>query len=86
MSKSVTVFVVVREDRHHDDEITVHAKYALAEAAVEEFMGRYSHPDGRYRWMERDYGRPLWIRYVDCDGLDDGPKVRIERTEMEAEA
>ncbi len=77
MSKQV--FVVVREDRHYDDEITLHATRELADAAIEEFKSRYHHVDGRYRWREAKVA--LWLRCVEC--FKDGPSARIELHELE---
>jgi len=76
---SKQVFVVVREDRHCDDEITVHSTRELADAAIEEFKARYQHEDGRYRWKERRVAG--WARLVEC--FEDGPSARIELHELE---
>ena len=67
------LFVVVREDRHLDPEISVHSTRALADAAVDEFITRYA--TDRYEWEETPIDG--WERYVETD-IDDGPSARIE--------
>lgn len=48
MAAKQPLFVVVREDRHVDDEITVHSTRELADAAVEEFK-RWSRTQRKTR-------------------------------------
>lgn len=78
---STPLFVVVREDRHFDPEITVHSTRELADAAIEEFKARYTAAGDRYTWEEQTYGRPKWLRYVDC--FEDGPNARIEAATLD---
>jgi hypothetical protein len=73
------LFVVVREDRHCDDEITIHSTRALADAAVDAFIARYADDD--YTWREVPVSG--WERNVECH--DDGPKARIERAPLDPE-
>jgi hypothetical protein len=77
------VFVVVREDRHVDTEISVHETLEGANLAIETFKARYDAADGlRYSWLERTYGRDEgWLRYVDAG--DDAPHARIESKRVE---
>jgi hypothetical protein len=72
--KETRVFLVVRHDRHTDDEITAHATRASADAAVEEFKTRYGNV---YQWSEESARG--WERLVNSDH-DDGPSVHIETT------
>jgi hypothetical protein len=75
----VKVYVVICHDRHVNDMITVHSTREGADRQVEEFKALYA--DYGYVWTERDYGRSVgWVRYVDSH--DDGPKARIEETEL----
>ncbi len=73
----MNVFVVVLEDRHVDDEITVHRTRAAANARVAAIKKSYN----RYAWTDRPYGQPDWIYYSEAHP-DDGPTVRIEITEL----
>lgn len=73
------LFVVICMDRHTDDVITVHATRASADAEIDRFKAEYER-DG-VTWHEQDYGRDQgWVRYVDSH--DEGPKARIELTEI----
>lgn len=78
---SKTLYIVVREDRHCDDGITVHATRELADAAIEAFKAVY--PDD-HKWTEQNYGAPKWVRYVETS-FDDGPRARIEVCELDGE-
>lgn len=69
---TVIVFVVMLRERHIDEQITVHETLEGANAMVDQYGKDYE-----VEWIERSYGRPRWVRYVDCDN-DDGPKCRIE--------
>jgi hypothetical protein len=76
---SQIVFVVVAQDRHTDDELTVCATRARADQRVEEIKASYAQSFAKHgdTWTEREYGRSVgWVRYVDSH--DDGPKIRIE--------
>lgn len=75
-------FIVVCRDRHSDLGLTVHHTVEGANRKVEELKAMF----GKYArepiiWREQTYGRPRWVRYVDC--YDDGPKIYIERREIE---
>lgn len=77
MAVSRTLYIVIREDRHTDDEITAHETREGADAAVEKFKARY---DGE-RWKKEHWRDPKVLCYFDAG--DDGPKVRIEIAELE---
>lgn len=70
------VFFVVREDRHTDDEITVHASLEDANRAFEAFKALYDDTE----WEAHDIDE--WVRY-ERDECEDGPKVRIEEAEFD---
>ncbi|HET9063663.1 MAG TPA: hypothetical protein VFO62_10280 [Candidatus Binatia bacterium] len=79
------VFIVVCEDRHADDRISVHLSRASADRRVDAFMAEYqeaaaeNREDG-YQWVEEPVEG--WIRNVVTDS-DDGPRARIESAELE---
>lgn len=69
------LYLVVTHDRRSDDQYDLHLTLADANAAVEEFKALYDGEE--MRWLERTYGRPKWVRYVDSLG-GDGPTVLIQ--------
>ena len=79
---SMPLFVVAREDRHVDLEITVHSTRELADAAIEEFKSRYTADDDRYTWREVKVRG--WLRCVEC--FEDGPSARIEAKTLDGAA
>lgn len=74
------ILIVVCRDRHVDNVITAHRTRAGADAAIEAF--KLAYEDDKLTWVERDYGRPKWVRYVNTDH-DDGPSAYIESGELE---
>ena len=82
LDQVLPVFVAVCEDRHVDDVITVHATRELADEDVERFMDLYAADDAcpEAAWHEQLCRAP-WVRSV-ATGMDDGPKARIEETEL----
>lgn len=71
------LFLVIRYDRHTDDEITAHATREGADAAVDEFKSRYA--ECGYTWSERPVRK--WLRLAETDS-DDGPRVHVEASEL----
>jgi len=74
----VTVYVMVWEDRHIDDVISVHSTLKGAVGAMKDQMDAYTlHPGERWRKLKI----AGWERNVYIDE-DDGPFGRIERKEL----
>lgn len=74
------VFLVIREDRHVSDEITVHETLQGAIAALEEFKDRYD-PDTIFLHAQIVTSADV-LRYEHANYAD-GPKVRIQSAEVE---
>lgn len=83
LDEKISFFLVVRKDRHCDDQLSIHITLEGANAAIEEFKARYVEGDrSPYDWKEQSYGREQkWLRYVDCH--DDGPSVHIELLQIQ---
>ncbi len=73
------VFVVIVQDRHIDDVITVHATRELADADVEETIELYRHDHGDAKQYATGPNAP-WCRYVYL--TNEGDHVRIEEHEV----
>ena len=67
------VWLVVREDRHIDDEITVHTTVHSAVEAVSEFEDRY--PDET--WVDEDFTGYAFYMH---SSHDDGPCCYVKET------
>ncbi len=74
---SQEIFIVVWDDRHIDDVISVHTTLEGANARLEEHMADYDDD----AWEEPEVTEP-WVRYV-ATGLDDDPSGWIERGVLE---
>jgi hypothetical protein len=73
----VIVFVVIVQDRHTDDALTVYATRELADAHVEDTIRDYGAGD--VKQYATGPGAP-WCRYVYL--TDEGDHVRIEEHEV----
>jgi hypothetical protein len=75
----MSIYITVCEDRHTDDDIQVFQSLEAANARLQKFMNDYDQD--YYQWVEEDWGRPKWVRYVHAHV--DGPKARIEKAELQ---
>jgi hypothetical protein len=80
-SGAAPVFVVILEDRHVDPAVSVHRTLDGARAKVVEHKARYREHRSQYVWSTMKHaGRDVvHLEITDCD---DGPSLRIERTEL----
>jgi hypothetical protein len=68
------IYLVIRHDRHYDDQITAHATLVGVDAAVAAFEAEYGD---RYRWHDLLYrvGRGHSVLRGRATDHDDGPSV-----------
>lgn len=77
----MSVYVVIWEDRHDDDNISVHKTRQCADARLEEHMLTSVKRYGRDITWDHDCPDG-WVRAV-RDEHDDGPNGRIELKSLE---
>lgn len=71
------MYLVIRQDRHVDDEFSAHLTLEGANRAVEEFCRRYEGET----WQERGFVSDDLVRYL-SSSCEEGPTVRIERLQI----
>lgn len=73
------LYVMVGEDRHCDNTIKVFSSREGAMIGAGRFINFYRDA---YKWTEHKIQG--WVFYA-CTDVDEGPKVRIEETQLDPE-